>query len=80
MNEEEEETYEYYEDMLPSGGLPLCGFRILSYLNESGQTCYRMNYEGEVAVSQLIGLIEMAKYDVTAQAVSNAHSRGEEGE
>jgi len=75
---EEQETFEYYEDMLPGGGLPLCGFRILSYLNEGGQTCYRMDYEGEIAVSQLIGLIEMAKHDVTASAVDVSRIRGSE--
>jgi hypothetical protein len=73
-----EDRYEYYEDMLPKGGLPLCGFRILSYLNDSGQTCYRMDYEGEVAISQLIGLIEMAKHDVTSGAIDVSRVRGQE--
>jgi len=72
-----EENYIEYEDMLPDGSFPLCGFRILSYLSPEGNTCYKMNYSGEVAVSQLIGLIEMAKHDLTSAAVDTSRKKGE---
>lgn len=72
------DLYAPFADMIPEGALPTCGFRLLSYMNNEGATCYRLDYEGEIAVSQLIGLMEMAKHDITAAAIG-AVRREDEG-
>lgn len=59
-----------YAALLPEGALPLCGFRLLSYITPDGRTCYRFAQFGDVSASQLIGLIEMVKHDITSYAVN----------
>lgn len=58
------EQLKNYEDILPENGLPICGFRMLSYINSKGQICYQFTQAGDVAVSQFIGLLELAKNDI----------------
>jgi len=74
-----EDLYGPFADMIPDGAFPTCGFRLLSYMNPEGETCYRLDYEGEIAVSQLIGLIEMARHDVTAAAIGAARRQSDDG-
>lgn len=68
------EQMSQYEDLLPEGGLPMSGFRLLSYINSKGQICYQFSQAGDVAVSQFLGLIELAKMDIL-----NAHSQARRG-
>lgn len=63
-----------YDDLLPEGALPMSGFRLLSYINSKGQICYQFSQAGDIAVSQFLGLIELAKADIV-----NAHSSTRRG-
>jgi hypothetical protein len=71
----EENDYTAFDDILPDNAIPMCGFRIISYMLDDGQVRYKLNQVGDVAISQLIGLIEMAKADITHLAI--AHAKGE---
>jgi len=64
-----------YEDLLPEGALPVCGFRLLSFINQKGQICYQFAQTGNATAAQLIGILEMVKYDI-ATANSNASRAG----
>lgn len=65
---------EKYEDLLPKDAVPLIGFRIVSYINNQGAMSYKISSEGDgVAISHLIGLLEMAKHDICTHAVESAH-------
>lgn len=54
----------FYEDMMDDEGLPLLGFRLLSFMDENGKVCYRMAQFGDGPTSHLIGLLEMAKLEI----------------
>jgi hypothetical protein len=70
------DNLENFEDLLPDGALPVCGFRLLSYITDSGRTHYVFSQVGDVAVSQLVGLMEIVKTDIATSAI--IASRGEE--
>lgn len=65
-----------FKDMLPEGAMPICGFRLLSYMTDNGKIHYVFAQVGDVAVSQLVGLMEIVKQDITTTAIRA--SRGDE--
>lgn len=67
--------FDPYLDILPEGSMPICAFRCVSYITNEGITKYRMDYSGEAQISQLIGLLEMGKHDVTSKAVDAAKNK-----
>lgn len=71
---------ENYSDILPEGSLPIVGFRLLSYIAPDGKTCYRFAQVGDVAVSQLVGLLEMAKIDLATAGMTLRDSRRSQDE
>lgn len=64
------DNLDLYFDMLPEGGLPICGMRIVSYLNKQGTTCYRWDPVGEVQVAALLGIMEMVKAEILEVALN----------
>lgn len=67
-----------FADLLPEGALPVCGFRLLSYMTESGRTHYVFSQVGDIAVSQLVGLMEVVKTDIATSAIIASRGDGDE--
>jgi len=63
---------EQYDDLLPEGGVPIFGYRVLTYVSSEGETCYRFDYDGSTIISQMVGIMEMVKHDVASTAVNSA--------
>lgn len=66
-----------YADMIPDGAMPICGFRLLSYMTDQGKIHYAFAQVGDVAVSQLVGLVDIVKTDLIVSALHA--SKGDEG-
>ena len=59
MSQDEELTP--YEDMIPEGGFPMQGFRLLTYTDEEGSFRFKMSNYGEGSLSHVLGMLEIAK-------------------
>lgn len=68
-----EDEFSPWEDLIPQGVLPSCGFRVISYVTPQGGIGFRFDQAGETAVTNLIGLLEMCKHDIATLA--NGYSR-----
>lgn len=93
VNGRENQNFDRYQDLLPghpdSDGLdagrldsennciPLHGMRMLAYLNSEGVICYRFKHAGDVALTQVIGLLEMVKADVLNVVFASGHRDSE---
>lgn len=67
---ESESRVEHYKDMMSEDAVPVCGFRLLSFMDENGEIRYKMHQFGDGTASHLIGLLEMAKMEIMMSAKS----------
>lgn len=51
---------------LPEDAIPSCAFEVVGYLDSDGEMAYVGRIQGDVPLSTMIGLIEMAKADAIA--------------
>lgn len=70
-----------YDDMVPEGGIPLMGVRVLLYLDgsENASPKYRFSWAGEGSSVELVGLLELIKGEVIIQSVKKGGLGSEEG-
>lgn len=57
-----------FEDLIPEGGTPLAGFRIVMYLDEDGDKAYSWGSTAEPATDTILTLLAVAGYQVGAHA------------
>lgn len=67
MNNEENE-FAPFQDLIGEG-LPLLGFRVLTYLDKDGATRYKISHAGQAQLTELIGLLEIAKVELTLKTI-----------
>lgn len=60
----QESKTEHYQDMVPEEGVPVCGVRLLSYLDEEGKMRHKIHHFGEGSAAYLIALLETAKMEL----------------
>lgn len=73
-----DEQLSSYGDILPKGAIPVCGMRILSYINSDGVLCYQFAQAGDTNVANVIGVIEMVKADILRAALEAGRRKSEE--
>ncbi len=64
-----DEEFIMLEDLLPDGAIPVSGVRIITYMSPTGGTAFRYDHTGDGAISDLIGILEMIKHDITSAAI-----------
>lgn len=58
-----------YEDMTHGNDSPIFGIRILQYFNDDGELVWKMDYSGEIHVTQMLGLMDLAIGTVRQRAI-----------
>lgn len=71
MNSGSNQNFDRYQDMMPEGAIPLHGLRMVAFLNSEGVICYRFRHAGDVAITQIVGLLEMVKADILNIALTS---------
>jgi hypothetical protein len=71
-----------YADLLtePESMIPVLGIRIIAYYDREGQLQYKVKHDvatENIPVSQVIGIMELAKADLTFGAILEAHEGDE---
>ena len=58
-----------YADLLEDGELPICGMRLMQYIDEDGKVKYRFRWAGDAAITEVIGLLELVKAHMLTKAL-----------
>lgn len=53
-----------YSDMLKDEEMFVFGLRVVQYFDSEGNLCFRLHHDGKIHVTQVVGLLDMAKYEV----------------
>lgn len=75
------DDFQPYSDLLPDGALPISGFRVIRYVNPSGEQQVLWSRAGEgYSVSLLVGDIEVAQWELLYRVESGEEPLVGEGE
>lgn len=80
LSQKNTDSVEKYKDLIPEDGIPVCGFRLASYINGNGETCYRFTQVGDISAAQLIGLLELVKLEMASSAIVRSRKQKNEEE
>ncbi len=66
--DEHNTSFAQYEDLLKEGCAPIFGMRILQYFSPDGELRFSLATQGDVHVTQMLGLLDLIMFEVKQRA------------
>ena len=66
MQAKEQTTFEATADLVPEGAVATHAFRVVFFVDDSGEEMYSFGHEGEANFSSWLGALEVLKEDMIA--------------
>lgn len=54
----------FQESLVPEGAIPIGFISVLSYVDKEGAQCWKLYNQLDMPLSNILGLLEMAKHDI----------------
>lgn len=62
------DDFVHYEDLLPSGGIPMAGLRYVRFVDEEGESYMKFQLDGDEHLSLLVGDLYRIIHDTIMEA------------
>jgi hypothetical protein len=58
---------DYLADLIPEGAVPIASLRIVTYLDDAGETCLDVDYDEDIDLHVLLGLAAYAQHHLASR-------------